>query len=121
MTVARAARVASLLREIVTEILIKDISDPGLGFVTLTEVRCTPDLKEAHCYFSLLGDEEAREKTWKALGRARGRIKALSGPKLSTRSVPQLIFHHDETPARAARISGLLAGTVAPEKDDEEE
>lgn len=116
----RALRVASLIRETLSEILLKEVSDPGIGFVTVTEVSCSSDLRNVRAYVSILGDKEAKEKTWKALGRARGHIESLLAPRIRLRYAPKLDFAIDDSPARAARVSGLLAGTVAPEKGDDE-
>lgn len=114
----RTARVSALIRQEISEVIRREVSDPGLGLVSVTEVRCSADLKRADCYFALLGEEETRARTWRALGRARGRIQARLAPRVRLRYMPELVFHKDETAARAARIAGLLSGAIQPDPSE---
>ena len=88
--------------------ILQEMKDPGLGFVTVTEVKLSMDLKTAKVYYSVIGEEEQRRHTSEALTRARAYIRHEIATRMSLKRVPQIEFEYDETPRRAARISELL-------------
>ncbi len=104
----RLKQVADLLREELSRLLEREVKDPGLGFVTLTGVEPSPDLRHARVYFSVLGDEEAVQQSQAALERAAGFLRRELGRRLTLRQVPELHFVLDRSGERAQRISDLL-------------
>ncbi len=104
----RLEQVADLLQEELGHLLEREVKDPGVGFVTLTGVELSPDLRHARVYFSVLGDEEAVQESQAALGRAAGFLRHELSRRLSLRQVPELHFVLDRSSERAQRISNLL-------------
>ena len=84
------------------------MSDPGIGFVTLTRVQVTPDLQQARVFYTALGDDKARRATARALGRAAAFLRRQIGSRLRLRRVPELKFVYDESIAGQDRIEQLL-------------
>ena len=84
------------------------IKDPRLGFVTVTDVRVTGDLQHASVFYTVLGDEEAREGTAKALESAKGLIRSEVGKQTGVRLTPTLEFHLDAVPETAAHLDAAL-------------
>ncbi len=112
----RADRVGdSILREIASMIVRGEIRDPRIGFITITHVKLTPDLKEARVYFSQIGSDEERAESIKGLESALGYIRRSLGQRLKLRSVPTLRFYYDDTLEYAEHIDELLAG-ISDEK-----
>ncbi|MFQ6131085.1 MAG: 30S ribosome-binding factor RbfA, partial [Armatimonadota bacterium] len=87
------------------------------GFVTLTDVAVSVDLRHARVYVSVLGDEASRRGSLRALGRAAKYIRAQLAKRVDLKFVPQLAFHHDRTAERAQRIEGLLRDIAAERTD----
>jgi len=109
----RLERVSQLIRDELAEIMLKDIRDPLIGFVTLTEVKVSPDLRQAKVFFSVLGDAQQIRNAIKGVRRARKHINALLAERLELRYVPKLVFVYDETAARAQRLEELLRQEAA--------
>ncbi len=108
MTTHRMESVARELQEGISEILRTEIDDPLIGFVTITGVDISPDLKHARVYFSVLGDDQAKLETTRGVRRAVKRIRGLVAKRMALRHVPALRFELDETAERAQRIEELL-------------
>ena len=106
----RLERVNQLIREEISAVLQRQIKDPRLGFVTVTEVDTTADLKLARVYVSVLGPEEQWAKSFKALESARGFVWNWLRKHLDLRVTPQLAFRPDRSMEHAAHIQSLLAG-----------
>jgi ribosome-binding factor A len=118
----RLERVNQLIKEEISAVLQRQIKDPRLGFVTVTEVDTTADLKLARVYVSVLGPEEQWAKSFKALESARGFVWNRLRKHLDLRVTPQLAFRPDRSMEHAAHIQALLAGLRsgdAPSGDDE--
>jgi ribosome-binding factor A len=112
----RKLRVQDLLREEISSIIQRDIKDPGLGFVTIIEVKMTEDLKIAKVYCSVYGSDETKQKTLDALKRSKGYMRFLIGKRLTLRCTPELNFVLDNTFERMERIEEILRkDTHAPE------
>ena len=94
---SRPERVADQIRGELASLLTRDVHDPGIGFVTLTRVRVTPDLQQAHVYYTALGDEKSRRNTELALARATGFLRRQIGARLRLKRTPELTFHYDES------------------------
>ena len=104
----RKERMQDLLREEISTIIQQDIKDPGLGFITVVEIRMTADLKHAKVYYTVYGTDEEKEKTAVALKRARNYVKHLIGERIRLKYVPDLTFVFDTDQERAARIDEIL-------------
>ncbi len=96
------------IREEISSIIQQEIKDPGIGFITVLEVKMTEDLKHAKVLYSVYGSEEEKEKTMEALKRARGFIKHLLGGRVQLRYTPDLTFALDTEQEKFARIDALL-------------
>ena len=88
---------------------VESLADPGLGFVTVTAVRASPDLGHADVYVSVLGSRKRRSAGLRALERAQGVLQGRIARELHLKRTPQLSFHSDETLDRAMRLDQILA------------
>jgi ribosome-binding factor A len=104
----RAAKVADRIKVVVAQALETRIKDPRLGFVTITDVRVTGDLQQASIFYTVLGDDEARANTAKALESAKGLLRTEVGRELGTRIVPTLTFFPDALSESAKNFEDLL-------------
>src|ERR1700689_766589 len=114
---ARTRRLAERIAKIVAELLERRIKDPRLGFVTVTEARLSPDLREAKVFYTVFGSAEERQETAMPLRRATGVISSELGRLIGLRHTPSLEFIADALPENAQRIDELVA--VARQKDEE--
>jgi len=103
----RPSRVSEEFREILAEEILK-LKDPRVGFVTVTGVRVTADLRLARVSYTSLGDERARRATAAALRSARGHLRRVIGRQVRMKVLPDLRFEEDETGATDDRIEELL-------------
>lgn len=103
----RSKRVADLLREEISDIILKRLKDPRMGFVTVVDVSITEDLKLARVYVSSLKEEE-REQTVQILKAAKNFIRQELGRRVKLKSVPDLEFFVDTTIEYGSRIDKLL-------------
>lgn len=110
---ARALKVAGTIKKVVAGALEREIKDPRLGFVTVTDVRVTGDLQQASVFYTVYGSEEDRENTAKALKSATGHLRTLVGRELSIRLTPSLEFHLDAVPETAKSLEDKLAEAAA--------
>jgi ribosome-binding factor A len=101
-------RINEMLREVVGTAISADLSDPRIGFVTVTSVETSPDLRSARVYVSVLGSEEEREATLAGLQSSHGVIQARIAAETRMKRTPTLSFQYDETIDRGIRISKLL-------------
>jgi ribosome-binding factor A len=100
-------RVNEALREVISE-SVGELKDPRIGFVTVTEVRASPDLRQATVFVSVLGSERQREQTLAGLESSRGILQHRLGRELHLKRTPQLVFEYDRSVERGARLSKLL-------------
>ena len=117
----RPDRLAEAIREEVARFLNEKVKDPRItGMVTVTGVEVTRDLRTAKVFVSILG-EGNRDKIFEGLDSLAGHLRARLGKSLGLRSAPEILFRHDESVARAARIDALLAQIKEgrPESDGE--
>ena len=115
--VARARKLAERIKVLVAEALEKAVKDPDLGFVTITEVKVTPDLQHAQIFYTVFGSDEDRVRSNEIIKRNTGRIRGEVGHNLSIRLTPTLEFIADELPENAAQMNDLLA--TARARDEE--
>jgi ribosome-binding factor A len=108
MAGARMRRINEVLREVVGAAIAGDLSDPRIGFVTVTSVETSPDLRTAKVFVSVLGDEEQRAETLEGLRSSHGVIQARIAAETRMKRTPTLTFHYDKTVEQGIRISELL-------------
>jgi ribosome-binding factor A len=111
----RMRRVNEALRAVVSEAL-GGLKDPRIGFVTVTDVRASPDLRNATVFVSVLGSERATERTLAGLESSRGLLQARINSELHLKRTPQLVFQYDRSIDTGVRITKLL-DELAPEPD----
>lgn len=111
--VARARKLAVRVREIVAATLETQVKDPRLGMVTITDAKVTPDLREATIYYTVYGDDTARQESAQALESAKGVLRSTVGKQTGVRYTPSLAFIADVVPETADRIEDLLAAARA--------
>lgn len=91
-----------------SDILRTETRDPRLGFVTITGVKMSHDLRTARVYISVLGDDDAQKETLEGLARATPFLRRALGPRLRLRHIPELFFSYDDTLERGSQIDRLL-------------
>jgi ribosome-binding factor A len=96
------------IRQALATLLAREVHDPGIGFVTITRVKVSPDLQLARAYYTQLGDDKARQETRRALDRAVPFLRRQIGQRLRLRRVPELRFEFDETVEKQDRIEKIL-------------
>jgi len=106
---ARTDRIDQLLREEIGAILAKDVQDPRIGFVTVTDVETSPDLSSARVWVSLIGQPADREQTLRALKHALPFVRQELGARIRLRRIPELQLRTDDTAQRGTRILQLLS------------
>jgi ribosome-binding factor A len=111
-------RVDGAVREVLADAIPKHVKDPRVGFVTVTDVNTSPDLRHAEVFVSVLGTETEREDALAGLASAHGMLQREVGRQLRMKRTPALRFVLDETPLRAARLEALI-DEVAPGEEDE--
>jgi len=104
----RPTRVGEQIREDLTELITREVHDPGIGFITITHVAVTPDLQQARVNYTTLGDDQARRDTRRALERAAPFLRRQLGRRLRLRRIPELQFFYDESIERHDRIEKIL-------------
>jgi ribosome-binding factor A len=104
------------MREVIAELLAREIKDPRIGMVTITIVEVSPDLRHARVYFSCLGDEAAHQRTLAGLNSAARFIKGQLTKSLRLRYAPEVVFIADPSVEHAQRIAALLKD-VTPEEE----
>ena len=113
----RMRRVNEAVKEVVSE-AVGELKDPRIGFVTVTGVETSPDLRHARVFVSVLGSEAKRRKTLAGLEAAHGVLQARVARELRMKRTPQLAFEYDPTVERGVRMTQLI-DELAPDADDE--
>ncbi len=108
MTTERMRRVNQVIREVIGDAIATELDDPRIGFVTVTAVDTSPDLRSARVYVSVLGDEGEREATLAALASSHGLLQSRIATEMRIKYTPTLSFHYDEGPERGVRVARLL-------------
>ncbi len=101
-------RVNEAMREVLSDAIATEIKDPRVGFVTVTGVKTSPDLRHARVYVSVLGDEPTRAGSLDGLRSAHGFLQHRLASELRLKHTPALAFEYDDTVDRGMRISELL-------------
>jgi ribosome-binding factor A len=113
MPSARMRRVNQVMREVIGGTIATDLQDPRIGFVTVTAVETSPDLRSARVFVSVLGDERQREETLAGLRSSHGVLQSAVAGQLRLKRTPTLSFHYDPSIERGDRVTRLL------DEDDE--
>lgn len=120
-------RMSERIQGILSELLLKEVSDPRLQHITVTEVKLDPELMFATIYINALGDESREPQVMAGLQRAKGFLRREVGKRIRLRNSPDLVFHWDKTLERGERMHHLISSldipaappTVEPNKDSE--
>ena len=105
---SRPDRVGEQIRQAISEMLLRDIRDPGIGFVTLSRVKVSPDLQLVRVYYTQIGDNKAKQATVKALERATPFMRRQLASLVRLRRVPELRFEFDAGAEHQERIETIL-------------
>ena len=106
---ARTDRIDQLLREEIGAILAKDVQDPRIGFVTVTDVETAPDLSTARVWVSVIGQPDERQSALRALEHAMPFVRRELGGRIRIRRIPELLIRSDDSAQRGTRVLQLLA------------
>jgi ribosome-binding factor A len=112
----RQSRIEGELQRVLAMLITREVKDPRVGNVTVTEVRVAPDLSEARVYFLPFGTEHAPDEVLAGLTRAAGFLRGEAGRALALRHAPRLTFHVDEQVERADQLTRLIDGAVAADR-----
>jgi len=105
----RDKRVADAIKDTVAKIVLTELSDPKIGFVTVTRCHISRDLKNATVYFSIMGDEQTRQRSFEHLQGARSYIRRRLGQMVTFRVVPELRFALDDLLAHEMHINEIIS------------
>jgi ribosome-binding factor A len=108
MSAGRMRRVDEAVRAVLSDAIASDLKDPRIGFVTVTGVKTSPDLRHARVYVSVLGDEQAQAASLDGLRSAHGYLQRRVAEELTLKHTPALTFAYDASVERGMRISQLL-------------
>jgi ribosome-binding factor A len=108
MAPGRMRRVDEAVRAVLSDAIAKDLQDPRVGFVTVTGVKTSPDLRHARVYVSVLGDDRTRADSLEGLRSAHGFLQGVIASELTLKHTPTLTFEYDESVDRGMRITELL-------------
>lgn len=117
MTRLRPERVQEALRQEISRIVLGDIKDPRIGFLTITKVELTKDLRYAKVYFSVLGGGKEKALALKGLNSAKGYIKGMVADRIKLRLVPEISFRIDESIEHTEEIYELLKRVKKKDED----
>lgn len=104
----RVERIAEQIREELSQMIATEVSDPGVGLVTVTRVKVTADLSLARVYWTVLGESKERKETAKALNRTVPYLRHLLSQRLTLRRAPEIKFQYDESVAAQDRIERII-------------
>lgn len=119
MASQRAQRVAESIHHEISNLLIKGLKDPRIGFVTITSVDVTPDLRQAKVYFTLMGSQEGRQQTQAGLDSSASYIRQQLGKVLRLRYIPEIHFVYDASVDYGQHIERLLSEVKSDLQEDD--
>ncbi|MDP4603866.1 MAG: 30S ribosome-binding factor RbfA [Solirubrobacteraceae bacterium] len=120
MASSRMRRVDEAIREVAADTITKEIKDPRVGFVTVTDVQTTPDLSSARIHVSIFNAPSGPEDCLEALNAAHGVIQSALASQLRMKRTPTVQFVIDTTPATAARLEEILESVDLRSEGDSE-
>jgi ribosome-binding factor A len=106
----RMRRVDEAMREVLSAAITSELKDPRVGFVTVTAVETSPDLRHARVFVSVLGEDAVRRRSLDGLRSAHGYLQRRVADELRLKHTPTLVFAYDDTAERGQRIAELLEG-----------
>jgi len=118
--VKRSEKVAEAIHEIVSAIFVRGVKDPRVGFVTVTGVKVTDDLHLATVYYTVIGSDDEKKDTARALDHARGFFRSAIGRELRMKYVPDVTFRYDSSVEYGNRIESILREIATEERPDGE-
>ena len=121
MSSQRPERVGEAIRDELSQLIAREVRDPGVGFITLTTVKVAPDLQLARVYYTTMGDDKARRETDRALQRATPFLRRQVAQRLRLRRAPELQFFYDQSIAHQDRIEQILQDLKAERDGSGEE
>ncbi len=121
MSELRVRKIQEFIKQEVGQMLLRDLKDPRLGFITVTGVKLTGDLREAVIYVSLFGKEEEKKASMDALNQAKGFIRRELGQRLKVYYTPSIFFAEDTSLDYGMHIEGLLKKIQKEEKSHEDQ
>ena len=104
----RSDRVAALIKEEISQIILQELHDTKFGFITITKVRVSDDIRHAKIFFSVLGNDDEKNKVKETLDRLKGHIRGEIGHRIKIRFVPTIEFFYDDSAEYAEHIELLL-------------
>jgi ribosome-binding factor A len=116
----RSEKVADLIRKEISEMLVKTIKDPRIGFVTITRVAVSEDYRSAKVYFSVAGTVEERQRSMEGLNSAKGYVRKELGRRIRLRYTPEIIFKFDPSIEYAIHIGEVIRHIKGEEEIDED-
>ncbi|MCC3143837.1 30S ribosome-binding factor RbfA [Halanaerobium sp. Z-7514] len=108
MTKKRAIRVGELLKEEISQIILREMKDPRIAFVSVTDVKVSGDLRHAKVFISVFGSDKEKEETMEGLERATGYIRKLVGERIKIHHTPEIIFRYDDSIEQGVHISEII-------------
>jgi ribosome-binding factor A len=120
MPTRRQRRVNAVIREALSELIQREVADPRLNFVTITDVDTTSDLRQAHVYVAFLGDPEEQKVGLKALTKATGYLRRQLGQRVYLRYLPELTFHLDDSAEKGLHIDKILDDLESARRQEDE-
>ncbi|MGP3777438.1 30S ribosome-binding factor RbfA [Halanaerobium saccharolyticum] len=108
MTNKRAIRVGELLKEEISQIVLREMKDPRIGFVSVTDVEVSGDLRHAKVFISVYGSDKEKEETLEGLQQAQGFVRKLVGERIKIHHTPEIIFRYDDSIENGVHISEII-------------
>lgn len=108
MVKQRSQRLGELIKKEISDILLKEVKDPRIGFVSVTDVEVSGDLRHAKVFVSVYGDENERQATMEGLEKATGFIRKLIGERIKIHHTPEIMFRYDNSIEHGVHISKLI-------------
>ncbi|RAK11131.1 ribosome-binding factor A [Halanaerobium saccharolyticum] len=104
----RAVRVGELLKEEISQIVLREMKDPRIGFVSVTDVEVSGDLRHAKVFISVYGSDKEKEETLAGLQQAQGFVRKLVGERVKIHHTPEIIFRYDDSIENGVHISEII-------------
>ncbi len=114
----KQGRMSDRIQQILSQLLLREIADPRLQGITVTEVQLDPELMVAKIYVSAMGDESRQDSVMTGLRRANGFLRREVGKRIRLRNTPELHFHWDHTLEHAERINQLISKLEIPPESE---
>ena len=120
MSQLRVEKLQELIKQEISQMILQELKDPRIGFVTVTQVEVTGDLREAKVYVSIMGGDEQVKESWQGLQSSLGFIRREIGKRIRLRFTPEISFALDKSLDYSAHIQELLLKIKADERQKEE-